>query len=138
MAALGFVGAFGLAALARRLLRRALLRRPSCGAARRFLPPVPRAARASSSATACSSVTVSGVMSDGQRGVDAVVADIGAVAAVLDHDRPALVGMVAERAAGIGAEAAALARALAFFSAISVTARLRPMVSTSSPASRLA
>ena len=44
-----------------------------------------------------------------QRGVDAVMADIGAVAAVLDHDRAALVGMIAERAAGIGAEAAALA-----------------------------
>ncbi len=34
-----------------------------------------------------------------QRGVDAVVADIGAVAAVLDHDRAALVGMIAERPA---------------------------------------
>src|SRR5262249_44719234 len=40
-----------------------------------------------------------------QRGVDAIVADIGAIAAVLDHDRPALVGMIAERAAGVGAEA---------------------------------
>ena len=38
------------------------------------------------------------------------MADIGAVAAVLHDDRPAFVGMVAERASGIGAEAAALAR----------------------------
>ena len=42
----------------------------------------------------------------GQRGVDAVVADIGTIAAVLHHHRAALVGMLAERAAGIGAEAA--------------------------------
>src|SRR5262245_15640645 len=41
-----------------------------------------------------------------QGGVDAIVTRIGSVAAVLDHDRTALVGMVAERAAGIGGEAA--------------------------------
>jgi hypothetical protein len=35
--------------------------------------------------------------------------DISAIASVLDDDRPALVGMVAERAAGIGAESSALA-----------------------------
>src|SRR5262249_15383713 len=40
-----------------------------------------------------------------QRGVDAIVADIWTIATVLDHDRPALVGMIAERAAGVGAEA---------------------------------
>ena len=72
-----------------------------------------------------------------QCGVDAIMADIGPVAAALDHDRSALARMLAERAAGIGAEAA-LRGPLAIFSAISVTARLRPISSTSSPASRLA
>ena len=110
-----------------------VLARARCGAlAGGFLPP-PRAARASSSATASSSVIVSGVMSDGQRGVDAVMADIGAIAAVLDHDRrrPCRDGRPAT--ARDRRRTAALARALAFFSAISVTARLRPTVSTSSP-----
>src|SRR5262249_60921718 len=46
-----------------------------------------------------------------QRGVDAVVAGIGPVTSVLHHDGTAFVGMIAERAAGIGA-AAALVRAL--------------------------
>src|ERR1700722_20286331 len=41
-----------------------------------------------------------------QRGIDAVVADIGAVAAGLGHDRAALVRVLAARAAGIGAETA--------------------------------
>ena len=82
------------------LLAAAALRRRAC---RRRVP-----ARASSSATASSSVIVSGVLSLRQRGVDAVVADIGSVAAVLGDDRAALVGMLAERPAGIGAEAAAL------------------------------
>src|ERR1700758_4779733 len=46
-----------------------------------------------------------------QRRVDAVVADIGAIAAVLRNDRAALDRMVAERPAWIGAKAAS-ARAL--------------------------
>src|SRR5262245_6245086 len=41
-----------------------------------------------------------------ERGVDAVVVHIGPVAPALYHDRAALVGMIAERAPGIGAEAA--------------------------------
>src|SRR6185503_1990790 len=45
----------------------------------------------------------------GDGGVDAVVADIRAVAAVLDHHRAALVGMFAERLPRVGAETAALA-----------------------------
>ena len=105
---------------ARRQPRLSLLVPPSCGAcaalgrglagfALLLAPPPPVAARASSSGSACSSVTVSGVDVRGQRGVDAVMADIGAVAALLDHHRATLVGMVAERAAGIGAEAAAFA-----------------------------
>ena len=46
-----------------------------------------------------------------QRRIDAVVADIGTVAALLGHDRAALGRVIAERAARIGAEAA-LARTL--------------------------
>src|ERR1017187_7757664 len=45
-----------------------------------------------------------------ERGVDAIVTDIGPVAAVLNDDRTALVGMLAQRFAGIGAKAAALFR----------------------------
>src|SRR5262249_37492506 len=41
-----------------------------------------------------------------QRGVHPVVAGIGPVTSVLDHDGAALVGMIAERAAGIAAAAA--------------------------------
>src|SRR5262245_40304547 len=41
-----------------------------------------------------------------ERGVDAVVVHVRPVASVLHHDRAALVGMIAERPPGIGAEAA--------------------------------
>src|SRR5262249_10325755 len=43
----------------------------------------------------------------GKGGVDAGMAHIGTVAALLHHDRSALLGMVAELAARVGAEAAA-------------------------------
>ena len=45
-----------------------------------------------------------------QSGVHAVVAGVRAVATVLDHDRPAFIGMIAQYLAGIGAEAATAAR----------------------------
>ena len=73
----------------------------------------------------------------GYRGVDAVVADVGPIAAILDDDRPALVGMFAERLAGSAPKRRPFF-GLAIFSAINVTARLRPTVRTSSPSSRLA
>ena len=82
-----------------------------------FLRPAARrgcepscSARASSSTTASVSVIVSGVLSPVMRGVDAVVADVGPVAAVLDHDRAAFVRVLSQRLAGIGAEAASLLR----------------------------
>jgi hypothetical protein len=49
-----------------------------------------------------------------QRCVDAFVADIGAVAAILRHNRAALDRMIAERPAGIGAKASS-ARTLGAF-----------------------
>ena len=110
----------------------ALCRRP-CGAApscRGFLPP-PRGGRASISGTASSSVIVLGRLVGGQRRVDAVVADIGAVAAALRP--PARLCPDARRVLAPGRRRAALRGPWAFFSAISVTARLRPTVSTSSP-----
>ena len=44
------------------------------------------------------------------RGVDAVVADVRTVATVLDDNRAAFVGVLAQNFAGIGAEAAAFLR----------------------------
>src|SRR5215475_14164512 len=41
-----------------------------------------------------------------QRGVDAVVTHVGSIAPILHHHRATLVGMIAQRASGIGAEAA--------------------------------
>ena len=94
----------------RRLGSRGLLRRRAAG---RALPPRARAAAALGAGVDQRRRLVE---RDGLRrlvvrqvGVDAVVADVGAVAAVLGDDHAALLRMLAELLAGVGAEAAALA-----------------------------
>ena len=120
-------GAFGLrGALGRRWRRRASSawpRRCGLGAAWRALAAGCLAGRALAARGRAAAALGAGVDQRGrlverdrlrrlvvrQVGVDAVVADVGAVAAVLGDDRAALLRMLAELPAGIGAEAAALA-----------------------------
>ena len=120
--AFGLRGALGFGCLRRRASWR--LRGALCGASRLgwpaalragrlrrdVEPPPVRSARASSSTIASSSVIVSGVLSPGSVALTPLLADVGPVAAVLDDDRAALLRMLAEQLAGIGAEPAALAR----------------------------
>ena len=82
-----------------------------------FLRPAARrgcvlscSARASSRTTASVKRYCLGRLVAGDRGVDAVVADVRTVATVLDDNRAAFVGVFAQNLAGIGAEAAALLR----------------------------